>query len=602
MWNKQWFKDQPIKKKILYIYIPLVIIPLLVLGYISGFIFSKSIIEETAKNMTDNASLIVTRINTMMDNTENCANITTLGLIQLIEDDPDYGLDSVSSLEMRAKIESELNTVKITFPDIESAVYIDKDLNVFTNDNRIEMNLEKLKESNFIEEIDQGSPENKWLPMQKREFMITDPEDPVLTLAKKVINPRNGKRWGILLLNIQESSISEIYASMGPEDITSNFILDDQGMIISSQNPENVLKQLENEKLKKLILDKQNFSEIERLGWKRTLVTSITMEKEGWRFVSVIPVRGLTSDIDKTRIVVIFLVLMCFLMAIVAASLLSRVIVKPLTGLTGKMDEIKDGNLEVVCEVGSRDEIGKLASGFNLMVMRIKELLNKSMQEQKKLREYELALIQAQIKPHFLYNSLELIYTLCGMAGAKEAQTATKSLADFYRIALSKGQEVISLEEEIKNVRDYLNIQRYRYCDVFDYEIQIPEEIKNSKILKLTLQPLIENSIYHGLKTKGSYGRIEVKGYLEGQSVHVIVRDDGVGMSRERIAEILDDRHAEKLKESFGLRSVDERLRLFFGEQYGLKIESEPGRGTVINITIPYREEGRSYAEDNGCG
>ena len=601
MWNKQWFKDQPIKKKILYIYIPLVIIPLLVLGYISGFIFSRSIIEETAKNMTDNASLIVTRINTMMDNTENCANITTLGLIQLIEDDPDYGLDSVSSLEMRVKIENELNTIKITFPDIESAVYIDKDLNVFTNSKQIEMNIDKLKESGLIEKMDQSSPQNKWLSMQRREFMVTDAEMPVLTLAKRVIDSRNGKTFGLLLLNITENKISDTYTSMGPEGITSNFILDEQGMIISSQNPEDVLKQLENEKLKNLILGKESFSEIERIGWKRTLVTSITMGKEGWRFVSVIPVRGLTSDIDKTRIVVILLVLMCFLMAIVAASLLSRVIVKPLTGLTGKMDEIKDGNLEVVCEVGSRDEIGKLASGFNLMVMRIKELLNKSMQEQKKLREYELALIQAQIKPHFLYNSLELIYTLCGMVGAKEAQTATKSLADFYRIALSKGQEVISLEEEMKNVKDYLNIQRYRYCDVFDYEIQIPEEIKNCKILKLTLQPLIENSIYHGLKTKGSYGRIEVKGYLEGQSVHVIVSDDGVGMSRERIAEILDDRHAEKLKESFGLRSVDERLRLFFGEQYGLKIESEPGRGTVINITIPYREEGRSYAEDNGC-
>ena len=339
MWNKQWFKDQPIKKKILYIYIPLVIIPLLVLGYISGFIFSRSIIEETAKNMTDNASLIVTRINTMMDNTENCANITTLGLIQLIEDDPDYGLDSVSSLDMRVKIENELNTIKITFPDIESAVYIDKDLNVFTNNKQIEMNIDKLKESGLIEKMDQSSPQNKWLSMQRREFMVTDTEMPVLTLAKRVIDSRNGKTFGILLLNITENEISDIYTSMGPENITSNFILDEQGMIISSQNPEDVLKQLENEKLKNLILGKESFSEIERIGWKRTLVTSITMEKEGWRFVSVIPVQGLTSDIDKTRIVVILLVLMCFLMAIVAASLLSRVIVKPLTGLTGKMDE-----------------------------------------------------------------------------------------------------------------------------------------------------------------------------------------------------------------------------------------------------------------------
>jgi two-component system sensor histidine kinase YesM len=558
-------------------------------------------IKETVKNVADNSTLIVTRINTMMANTENCANITTLSLIKIIQGNLNYSENSASYLEIRGKIENELNTIKITFPDIESSAFIDKDFNAFILNNSLANNLNKAFESGIFKEVDNSSTQNKWFLMQKREFLVTDINSPVLTLAKKVIDPRNGKKLGILVLNIKESTISDIYASVGPENITSYFIVDGQGKIVSSQKKDDVLKSLTNTKLRQLILGRGNFSEIKDIDGKNTLITSTSLEYFDWRLVSVIPIQKLTDDVNKNTIVVVLLGIMCMILALLAATVLSRVIAKPLVKLTKKMDEIKDGNLDVVCNVNSKDEIGRLALGFNIMVERIKELLNKSTQEQKKLREYELALIQAQIKPHFLYNSLELIYTLCGMAGAKEAQIATKSLADFYRIALSKGKEIISLEEEIKNVNDYLNIQRYRYYDVFDYEIKVQDEIKRSKILKLTLQPLVENSIYHALKTKGSFGRILIEGYMEDDNVIIKVFDDGVGISEEKIKEIFDYQHPETDKGSFGLRSVDERIKLFFGEKYGLKIESVLGEGTIITVVIPFLTGGSGYAEINHC-
>ena len=584
---KRWFKNQVIRRKILLIYIPLIIIPLFCLEFISNYIFSQSMIKETVKSVTDNSEIIVTRIDTMIENTENCANITALGLIKILEDNVSYNDDHVSYLEMTGKLETELSTIRITFPDIDSAAFIDNQWNLFCVDDNMRKNIDAAKKSGLIEQIEECNTENQWIPMQKRNYLVTDASDPVLTLGKKVINTKTGKTLGILILNIQESDVSEIYKDMGPQNIANDFIVDEQYEIVSSQNGKSLLTALPENKIQILDSQEKDFSRIINTDGDKMLVTATSLNHFNWRLVSVIPIRELLIDINKNKVAVIFIGGIFLLLALSAATGLSNIIVKPLINLSNKMDEIKDEKLDIVCDVDTKDEIGNLANGFNIMVVRIKELLNKSVLEQKKLRKYELALIQAQIKPHFLYNSLELIYTLCGMSGAKEAQNAVKSLADFYRIALSKGQEVISLEDEIKNVNDYLNIQRYRYCDVFDYAIDIPDEIKSSKILKLTLQPLVENAIYHGLKVNDKFGHLSIYGKVCDSLVKIIIKDDGVGMSQEKIKEILDYDHDEN-KVSFGLRSVDERLKLFFGEAYGLKIESELGKGTEITVTIPY--------------
>lgn len=596
---KQWFKNQLIKNKIISIYIPLVVIPLFLLGYISNYIFSQAIIEKTVKNVTDNSTLIVTRINTMMTNTENCANITTMKLItamrlvsamkqiRLLQTNQSNEDNQISYLEMRNEIQNELNFIQLTFPDVESAAFIDANADVFCTKDSLADNLSKALDSKILREIDNDNPQNRWFPMQKRDFLVTDNNSPVVTLGKKVINPNTGAKYGTLILNIKEDSISNIYKSVGPVNIKSYFILDGQGEIVSSQNKDDILKPLNNTSLKQLILTGDNFSEIKKNDGKDVLITSTPIQYLGWKLVNVIPIEELTYDIHKNTLVVLILGLMCMALALSAATILSSIIAKPLVKLTKKMDEIKEGNLDVVCTVDSKDEIGKLAVGFNVMVERIKGLLNKSKLEQKKLREYELALIQAQIKPHFLYNSLELIFILCGMAGANDAQIATKSLADFYRVALSRGKEIITIEEEIKNVRDYLYIQKFRYSDVFDYEIKVQDEIMQSKILKLTLQPLVENSIYHALKTKGSFGRILIEGYIENENIFLKVIDDGVGISEERLKEIFDYKDDRTVNNSFGLRSVDERIKLYFGEKYGLRIKSELGKGTEITVVIP---------------
>jgi two-component system sensor histidine kinase YesM len=299
----------------------------------------------------------------------------------------------------------------------------------------------------------------------------------------------------------------------------------------------------------------------------------------------------LTEDTRKITKLIFLIGLVCFVFALFGARLLSNVISKPIVHLSRHMKKLKEGNLDQQIEVTSGDEIGLLASGFNTMMSRVKELLANIGAEQRKKREYELALMQAQIKPHFLYNTLDVIYTLSEMGRARDVQRTTKALADFYRVALSKGKDQIKLEEEIRSVMDYLSIQHIRYSDVFNFNIDIAPNILDCTIPKLTIQPLIENAIYHGLKNKASFGKLTITGKREDQKVILVVTDDGAGMTEDRLQAIKMSMNDSQQQVGYGLCSVHQRIKLYFGESYGIQIESESGIGTVVTVELPYQAE-----------
>jgi signal transduction histidine kinase len=206
--------------------------------------------------------------------------------------------------------------------------------------------------------------------------------------------------------------------------------------------------------------------------------------------------------------------------------------------------------------------------------------------EQKKLRRYELDLMQAQIKPHFLYNTLDAIYVLEKMGRREETLTVTMALANFYRSVLSRGDELITVEEEIGSVRDYLNIMKIRYQDLFDYTVETDPAISGCGILKLTVQPLVENAIYHGIKERGAYGKLAVRGFAAAEGAVIEVEDNGVGFQTDML------RARPSVKDGsgrahFGINNVNERIKMYFGERYGLTVASAPGRGSVVRVTLP---------------
>jgi len=284
-------------------------------------------------------------------------------------------------------------------------------------------------------------------------------------------------------------------------------------------------------------------------------------------------------------IMVLSLILLFFLLAY--SKKLSRKIVDPIDEICERLEAIGKGSLSV-CEPIQADveEVQILSDGIENMVGRLKRQIEKNTEQEKQRRKTELALLQAQISPHFLYNTLDTIIWLIESKEISAAVTIVCSLSNFFRFSLSRGQNIITLAEEEQHIKSYLEIQQMRYRDLMEYAIDIPDELKEYILPKLTLQPLVENALYHGIKAKRRKGFILVKGTKQNNNLILEVKDDGVGMTQERLDSVRASLSEEK-SEGFGLRTVHQRIQIFFGAEYGLTVESSPETGTKIIVTIP---------------
>ena len=266
-------------------------------------------------------------------------------------------------------------------------------------------------------------------------------------------------------------------------------------------------------------------------------------------------------------------------------------ITEPIRKLSEVTKLAGSGDFAVRAQENSDDELAVLSTSFNQMVEKIGQLVEDIRVEQMNLRQTELRVLQAQINPHFLYNTLDSIIWLAEAGEKEQVVQMVSSLSDFFRTTLSKGRDYITLQEEEMHIRSYLQIQQFRYRDILEYDIQIPQQMYSYQILKLTLQPLVENALYHGIKNKRGRGHIGIVGREETDKLIVIVRDDGIGMTAERLSHVRSLICGEETDadnpSGFGLFNVNQRLQLNYGPSYGLEIDSVYGEGTAVTAIIP---------------
>ncbi len=267
-------------------------------------------------------------------------------------------------------------------------------------------------------------------------------------------------------------------------------------------------------------------------------------------------------------------------------------ITRPIRELSEVTDQVAKGDLAVRSDVRSGAEVSVLNDSLNMMIDKINELLEQVTREQVRLRRAEFELLQAQINPHFLYNTLDAIMWLAESGEQKKVVSMVSSLSEFFRTSLNQGKDIIRIKEELLHVKSYLEIQQVRYQDILKYEIQVPEELYKYLIPKITIQPLVENALYHGIKNKRGLGRIVITGRKEEDSCLLQIKDNGIGISEERLAQVRDkiQHKAESSEEIYGLYNVNERIRLNFGEKYGISIESVYGESTIVSIILPCME------------
>lgn len=333
---------------------------------------------------------------------------------------------------------------------------------------------------------------------------------------------------------------------------------------------------------------------IENVDGNNLIVTFKTSEITDWKLVAVSYEDEIAKDINKLEKLSLIVMLLSLALVLLLSLYFSNILTRPIKELKSVMKRVAQNDLAVNIEIKSFDEIGQLAQSFNKMVNKIRVLVNKIIEDQRKIRKMEMKALQELIKPHFVYNTLDSIIGLLEQKKTDKALILIESLGKFFRTSLSHGKEIISIREELEHVRCYLLIQQFRFSNKFDYLIEVDNGILNHKVIKLILQPLVENSIYHGIRNSDKKGLIVIKGYIKEEEIIFEIVDNGKGIEEsalEHINSILSG--TEQVKDEnmyFGIRNVNERIKITFGNRFGLRYQSKFTGGTKAIIHIPLME------------
>lgn len=436
----------------------------------------------------------------------------------------------------------------------------------------------------------------------------------VVSLSRTVELTRNGNSMlGVLLVDMNYSSIEQLLEKANT---------DTSGEYVYLMAPDGEIIYHPKQNLIHMGLYEENNTEAagyedttvkENFHGEKRLVTVKTISYTGWKLISVVPMKSFSMGMTGMRNLVVLLVALTVLAVVILNQMVSARISKPLRRLNDSVKEWEAGNMNPDIYIGGSMEVEHLGKTLRSTVAQIRQLMDDIVVEQEEKRKSELDALQSQINPHFLYNTLDSIVWMITGERYDDAVFMITQLASLFRISLSKGKTVIKIEDEVKHARNYMNIQKIRYKNSFEVDFQIEEDILDGCIVKLVLQPLLENAIYYGMEFMDGEGEIHVRGYRKDKDVYLEVEDNGLGMPEEEAAELLNGKERpHKHGSGVGLVNVHSRLKLRFGEAYGLVIHSCPDEGMMVQIHIPYiaytvetqkfLESGKDYSSVSASG
>lgn len=423
------------------------------------------------------------------------------------------------------------------------------------------------------------------IPPHIGSYLFENESDTFITFTVPVKNIISTARMGIVVLEIKEQILKELLTNR----------LAEAGYLFVQYNRSGFTSSDERAPDSDYLVRLANMKRIEKelLNKNREIVLIRDLDFSGIKLAAVLSIDELTRESNELKMILIIIIIATSAVASITASLLSNIIAKPVKELGSTILKVEQGDLDARVENLPPDEFGDLGISFNHMVERIEQLLVEIREEEVKLRKSELRALQAQIHPHFLYNTLDSINWLSRENRNEDVIKLVEALTSLFRIVNSKGDDFIPMASELEHVKSYLTIQKIRYEDSFTYDFDIDPLVLNVPVIKLILQPIIENAIYHGVKLGGGKGNINIRARKIRDIMLIEISDNGKGMDEKRLQQVkreLDGTHETKASTVYGLKNVHDRIQIYYGQEFGLQIHSEEGNGTVVMYKIPIRE------------
>ncbi|MBA4688217.1 MAG: sensor histidine kinase [Candidatus Galacturonibacter soehngenii] len=570
-----------IREQILYSMVCVSILIMVILG-ISIFAFSKRTIENNYQeshyyNLQVSSSNIEIQLNTIVDEIRTVlTNGTFLNI--MLNDDSTTGYFSARN---KLTMESIMNEITNHNQMIQSMTILDNRGSwLFVTKNTTQ----KGKMSHYYST--DYLLEEEWVKVAKQakgkevfygyNVLFEDENADVFSMVKQLIHAETGENVGYMVVNIRKKLLDKAFSTEIQSYTTNRYMIIDKDEIRNDAGNRSLVYFNGNTEDSAKILNA--YEEGEADG--RYLFSSYHNKSSNWDIVNVIERNELSKESNYIGWVIVIAVIVLIILSIGVANTISKRISRPLETLEKAIIEVGDGNFQVEVEF-DYSEVGMVGRKFQDMASNNLELRERLLNAQIKEREAELLLLQSQINPHFLYNTLDSLYFMAIIKDADDIAEMVKSLSDTFKLSLNKGDKLIRVKDELEKIKAYMKIQNLRHGDRFIFLLDVEEDMLDKKMLSFILQPIVENSVYHGLEPKRGKGSIHIRGYETNDKLHFVIEDDGVG--------ILD---LSKLDSGYGVHNIQERIRLFYGEEYLVKFYSEQGQGTTASITLPIVKEG----------
>lgn len=590
MFRRWIIRGSSIQTKFLWATLLLVIVPLGLFGLISLQMSKKSVQEQVSQSNLKLLGQIAEKTNMVVEDVISVSNTFYLDPEVIHGFTVNFAPGSYEEAMLRSTFEELLLNSVYSFSNLKYDVTLLglNGLQLSTDAELGKANLTKLQNELWYREAAEVNGQISWITGAIPGLVSEQAADSPFYAVRVSRRFETGAPKGIVVIGVNEESMTNLYAG-SLDDHQTIIILDQYGNTISAQE-ESGLKNanLQNRSYYGKISEYDSGYFVDEEMGDEQLISFQTIDQTGWKLVSYMPLRSVLADIRKAQAITVVVLLTTIMLAVIASYVIARRLAIPIKRLTHSFGRLETGDMSVRAVPGGNDEIGLLAGRFNDMVVRLDSLMDDIKSEQHLKRHAELQALQSQINPHFLYNTLASIRFMLYKRDKETVDEVIVALVKLLKHSLSKQDELLPVEEELNILRHYAFIQQIKYGDRLKIEYELDEDIFPYSILRFVLQPLVENAIFHGLEPKKGEGTVRVKGYTEMDALVFEVADDGVGIPAGKLERLLSEEEGAKaVAHNGGVRNVHGRIRLYFGDDYGLFVQSKEGVGTKVTMRVP---------------